>query len=137
MTQVIHGLTREQLVSHVFNRKTPVATAITTLLVKGEIAAQRDYRSNNSGNSKKGGGMEKVQVSKEDEQLIKGLHDLKAEAMKDLHQASKALTEAKSGLQNGWDYIYEKYGLSRLDELVIHYGDDPFLEVKKYGATHD
>nr|DAL18007.1 MAG TPA_asm: hypothetical protein [Caudoviricetes sp.] len=55
MTQVIQGLTREQLVSHVFNRKTPVATAVTTVLVKGEMAAQRDSRSDKGG-KKRGGG---------------------------------------------------------------------------------
>ncbi|MDF7631426.1 hypothetical protein PUG46_19425 [Erwiniaceae bacterium L1_55_4] len=54
MTMVIHGLTREQLVSHVFNRKTPVATAVTTAMVKGEMAAPRDPRSDNGGKSKKG-----------------------------------------------------------------------------------
>lgn len=39
MTQVIHGLTREQLIKRVFGETKP---------------AQRDSRSNNSGNSKKG-----------------------------------------------------------------------------------
>ncbi|MDI9276201.1 hypothetical protein QMZ65_03145 [Pantoea sp. EABMAA-21] len=81
--------------------------------------------------------MEKIQVSKEDEQLMKGLHELKTEAMNDLHEASKALTEAKAGLQNGWDYIYEKYDVTRTDKVVIHYGDEPFLIVEKYGETHD
>lgn len=51
MTQVIHGLTREQLVAQVFN-KSLVAGAVSTIIVKG--LNQRDSRSNNSGNSKKG-----------------------------------------------------------------------------------
>lgn len=56
MTQVIHGLTRAQLVSHVFNRKSPVASAVTTILVKGEMAAERDSRSEKGGKSKTKGG---------------------------------------------------------------------------------
>lgn len=58
MTVVIHGLGRAQMVSHVFNKKSPVASAITTILVKGEMAAERDSRSEKGGKSKtKGGGL--------------------------------------------------------------------------------
>ena len=52
MTQVIHGLNREQLVAHVFN-KSLVAGAVSTIIVKG--LNQRDSRSDNGGKSKKGG----------------------------------------------------------------------------------
>lgn len=53
MTQVIHGMTREQLVAQVFNRSL-VAVAVTTIIVKG--LNQRDSRSDKGGKKKGGGG---------------------------------------------------------------------------------
>lgn len=45
MTQVIHGMTREQLIKRVFGEKNHT---------EQHLAMVRDSRSNNSGNSKKG-----------------------------------------------------------------------------------
>ncbi|WP_343552137.1 hypothetical protein [Pantoea sp.] len=53
MTQVIHGLTREQLLAQVFN-KSLVAGAVTTIIVKG--LNQSDSRSDKGGKSKTKGG---------------------------------------------------------------------------------
>lgn len=52
MTQVIHGLTREQLVAQVFN-KSLVCGAVTTILVKSAEKAERHSRSEKSGMNKK------------------------------------------------------------------------------------
>ena len=56
MTQVIHGLTREQLVAQVF-QYSKVCCALTTIIAKSADKAERDFRSNNGGQSKKGGGV--------------------------------------------------------------------------------
>lgn len=53
MTQVIHGLTREQLVAQVFNHS-KVSTAVITIIAKAAEKAERDSRSDNGGKSKKG-----------------------------------------------------------------------------------
>ena len=54
MTQVIHGLTREQLVAQVF-KYSKVCGALTTILAKAPEKAERDSRSDKGG-KKKGGG---------------------------------------------------------------------------------
>lgn len=52
MTQVIHGLTREQLVAQVF-QYSKVCCALTTIIAKSAEKAERDSRSDNGGKSKK------------------------------------------------------------------------------------
>lgn len=54
MTQVIHGLTREQLEAQVF-RYSKVCVAMTTILAKAAERSERDSRSDKGG-KKRGGG---------------------------------------------------------------------------------
>ena len=55
MTQVIHGLTREQLVAQVF--KKPTISEMATTIVKVIRASELDYRDSRSDKGgKKGGG---------------------------------------------------------------------------------
>ncbi|WP_336747862.1 hypothetical protein [Pantoea vagans] len=54
MTQVIHGLTREQLVAQVFN-KSMVCGAVTTILAKADGKAESDARQQPAKGQKRGG----------------------------------------------------------------------------------